>query len=158
MADETHALPPAAASATPPTVLVVDDESSIVDALAKVLQKEGMDVRTAGSGREALDVLRQRPVKVMVTDLRMPGMTGQDLLRAAKAITPEVEVVVMTAYGTVETAVEAMKEGAYDFISKPLKRADVVATVRKASSSPKTTSSAPSSPPPPRGTWSATAR
>jgi two-component system response regulator HydG len=132
MADETHALPPAAASATPPTVLVVDDESSIVDALAKVLQKEGMDVRTAGSGREALDVLRQRPVKVMVTDLRMPGMTGQDLLRAAKAITPEVEVVVMTAYGTVETAVEAMKEGAYDFISKPLKRADVVATVRKA--------------------------
>ena len=114
------------------TILVVDDEPSIVDALTKVLHKEGLDVHTAGSGREALDVLRRTPVDVMITDLRMPGMGGDDLLKAAKAITPEVEVIVMTAYGTVETAVEAMKEGAYDFISKPLKRANVVATIQKA--------------------------
>ncbi len=122
-------------TSTPPSspiVLIVDDEASIVEALGKVLQKEGMSVLTAGNGREALDIVRHKPVDVMITDLRMPGMGGDDLLKAIKAITPEIEVIVMTAYGTVETAVEAMKRGAYDFISKPLKRASVVATVRKA--------------------------
>jgi len=118
--------------ASSPIVLVVDDEASIVEALGKVLRKEGLSVITAGHGREALEVVRREPVDVMITDLRMPGMGGDDLLKAVKAITPEIEVIVMTAYGTVETAVEAMKRGAYDFISKPLKRASVVATVRKA--------------------------
>ena len=103
-----------------------------MEALAKVLRKEGFAVVTAGNGREALDIVRLQPIDLMVTDLRMPGMTGTDLLKAVKAITPEVEVIVMTAYGSVETAVEAMKRGAYDFISKPLKRAAVLATVRKA--------------------------
>lgn len=117
---------------TPQTVLVVDDEANILEALQKVLSKEGFDVLTAGNGRQALEVLRRQPVRVMITDLRMPGMNGDDLLKAAKAITPEVEVIVMTAYGTVENAVEAMKLGAYDFVSKPLKRAAVVSAVRKA--------------------------
>lgn len=115
-----------------PTILVVDDEASILEALSKVLVKEGFEVVTAKNGKEALEVVRRRPIAVMMTDLRMPGMGGDDLLKAVKALTPEVEVVVMTAYGTVETAVEAMKRGAYDFITKPLKRATVVATVRKA--------------------------
>ena len=88
-----------------PTVLIVDDEPSILDALQKVLTKENMHVRIAQSGQQALEVLRLHPVQVMITDLRMPGMTGEDLLKAAKAITPEVEVLVMTAYGTVENAV-----------------------------------------------------
>ncbi|MGB1275805.1 MAG: sigma-54-dependent transcriptional regulator, partial [Nannocystaceae bacterium] len=116
---------------TAPTVLIVDDEPSILEALSKVLLKEQLQVRTARSGQQALDVLRSHPVHVMITDLRMPGMTGDALLKAAKAITPEVEVIVMTAYGTVENAVSAMKLGAYDFISKPLKRAAIVAAVRK---------------------------
>ncbi|HWB79313.1 MAG TPA: sigma-54 dependent transcriptional regulator [Nannocystaceae bacterium] len=115
-----------------PTVLVVDDEASILDALGKVLEKEDMHVVVAKNGHEALDVLRRQRIDVMITDLRMPGMGGDDLLKAAKAIVPDVEVIVMTAYGTVETAVEAMKRGAYDFIAKPLKRAPVVAAVRKA--------------------------
>jgi two-component system response regulator HydG len=122
-------------SAGPPlvgTVLVVDDEASILEALSKVLAKEGLTVVTAANGREALEVVRRQPIDLMITDLRMPGMGGDDLLKAVKAITPEVEVVVMTAYGTVEVAVEAMKRGAYDFIAKPLKRAAVVTTVRKA--------------------------
>jgi two-component system response regulator HydG len=114
------------------TVLVVDDEPSIVEALQKVLSKEGHRVLTASNGREALELVRRQPVHAMISDLRMPGMTGDDLLKAVKAIAPEVEVVVMTAYGTVENAVEAMKLGAYDFISKPLKRAAVVACIRKA--------------------------
>ncbi len=122
----------ASSSPSSPTVLVVDDEASIVEALGKVLRKEGLSVLTAGNGRAALDIVRRQPVDVMITDLRMPGMGGDDLLKAVKAITPEIEVVLMTAYGTVEVAVEAMKRGAYDFISKPLKRASVVGTVRKA--------------------------
>ena len=129
MTDRTDSLQ---ANPPNPTVLVVDDEASIVDAVSRVLTKEGLDVVTAASGREALDILRRTPVEVMITDLRMPGMGGDDLLKAVKAITPEVEVIMMTAYGTVETAVEAMKLGAYDFIQKPPKRATVVATVRKA--------------------------
>jgi two-component system response regulator HydG len=114
------------------TVLVVDDEANILEALQKVLTKEGFEVLTAGNGRQALEILRRQPVRVMITDLRMPGMTGDDLLKAAKAITPEVEIIVMTAYGTIENAVEAMKLGAYDFVSKPLKRANVVAAISKA--------------------------
>ncbi|MEE9386288.1 MAG: sigma-54 dependent transcriptional regulator [Nannocystaceae bacterium] len=114
------------------TVMVVDDEPSIVEALRKVLGKEGYHVLTAGNGREALALLRRGLVHVMISDLRMPGMEGTDLLKAVKAITPEVEVVVMTAYGTVENAVETMKLGAYDFVSKPVKRATIVAAVRKA--------------------------
>ncbi len=117
---------------TAATVLVVDDEPSIVDALQTVLVRENLQVRVANSGQQALEILRLHPVQVMITDLRMPGMTGEDLLKAAKAITPEVEVLVMTAYGTVENAVAAMKLGAYDFISKPLKRAAIVAAVHKA--------------------------
>ncbi|MCB9567193.1 MAG: sigma-54-dependent Fis family transcriptional regulator [Myxococcales bacterium] len=115
-----------------PTVLIVDDEASILEALEKVLTKEGLDVRVAPSGQQALEILRNQPVQVMITDLRMPGMKGDDLLKAVKALTPEVEVIVMTAYGTIENAVEAMKLGAYDFIAKPLKRAAIVAAVRKA--------------------------
>ncbi|TPV93385.1 MAG: sigma-54-dependent Fis family transcriptional regulator [Myxococcales bacterium FL481] len=123
---------PASENPAAPAVLVVDDEGGIVEALRKVFAKEGHAVVTARNGRHALEVLRRQPVDVMITDLRMPGMEGTDLLKAAKAITPEVEVIVMTAYGTVENAVAAMKLGAYDFVSKPLKRAAVVATVRKA--------------------------
>lgn len=115
-----------------PRVLVVDDEASILEALSKVLAKEGLEVLSARNGKDALELVRRHPVHVMITDLRMPGMGGDDLLKAVKAITPEVEVIVMTAYGTVEVAVEAMKRGAYDFIAKPLKRAAVVSTVQKA--------------------------
>jgi two-component system response regulator HydG len=115
-----------------PTVLVVDDEASILEALGKVLNKEGLEVLTAQNGREALEVVRRQPVQLIITDLRMPAMGGDDLLKAVKAITPEVQVILMTAYGTVEVAVEAMKRGAYDFIEKPFKRASVVASVRKA--------------------------
>lgn len=117
---------------TQPTILVVDDEASIVEALSRVLAKEGYNPVIARNGKEALELVRRIPVQVMITDLRMPGMGGDDLLKAVKALTPEVEVILMTAYGTVEVAVEAMKRGAYDFISKPLKRATVLATVQKA--------------------------
>src|SRR4029079_2674563 len=79
-----------------------------------------------------LELLRRHRVGVLLTDLMMPGgMSGMDLLKAARTVAPETEVVLMTAYGTVETAVEAMREGAYDFITKPLKRAHVARVVEK---------------------------
>jgi len=115
-----------------PLILVVDDEASNLESVARIFQKEGLRTRTATHGEQALDVLRRERVNVLVTDLQMPGMSGVDLLRATRAISPETEVVLMTAYGTVGTAVEAMKEGAYDFLTKPLKRHALVKGVRKA--------------------------
>ncbi len=113
-------------------VLVVDDEPAIVESLTKIFRREGLNVLSATDGNTGLDLLRKHRVGVLLTDLMMPQTTGMDLLRAAKTIAPETEVVLMTAYGTVETAVDAMKEGAYDFVTKPLKRAHVVRIVRNA--------------------------
>ncbi|HZN91675.1 MAG TPA: response regulator, partial [Myxococcales bacterium] len=115
-----------------PVVLVVDDDRANLESVARIFQKEGVATLTATAGQEALESLRRPEVAVLVTDLMMPGMDGQELLRAARAMRPDVEVVLMTAYGTVETAVAAMKDGAYDFITKPLKRHSLVKAVQKA--------------------------
>jgi two-component system response regulator HydG len=116
----------------PPLVLIVDDESSNLESLGKIFEREGWRVALAASGSAALDALRKERAAVVVTDLMMPGMSGEELLRAVKTLAPETEVVLMTAYGTVETAVSAMKEGAYDFITKPVKRHAIVKSVRRA--------------------------
>ncbi len=113
-------------------ILVVDDDESNRLTLDRILAREGYEVSQASAGREAMERFRAHPVDLVLTDLKMPGMTGIDLLKAVRTIDPDVEVLVMTAYGTVEAAVEAMKEGAYDFVSKPLKRLELLATVKKA--------------------------
>jgi two-component system response regulator HydG len=115
-----------------PTLLVVDDDRANALALERVFHKEGVAVVTAEGGREALEACRKRAVDVVLTDLMMPGMDGTELLEALKAVSPDTEVVLMTAYGTVETAVAAMKKGAYDFVEKPVKRQAIVKTVIKA--------------------------
>jgi two-component system response regulator HydG len=117
---------------TTATVLVVDDDRANLDSVSRIFQREGLATLAASNGTEALELLRKPEVSVMVTDLMMPGMDGQELLKAARTIRPDVEVVLMTAYGTVETAVAAMKDGAYDFITKPLKRHSLVKSVQKA--------------------------
>jgi len=117
---------------TAPTILVVDDEKPNRTTLRRILAKEGYDVEEAASGRDALELLRSRDTALLLTDLKMPGMDGVELLRATQVVSPDTEVVLMTAYGTVETAVESMKEGAYDFLTKPLKRHDLLRAVRKA--------------------------
>jgi two-component system response regulator HydG len=113
-------------------VLIVDDERSNLDSLERIFAREGWSVLTAEGGSQALEILRRERVAVLVTDLMMPGMSGEELLRAARAVSPDTEVVLMTAYGTVEAAVSAMKEGAYDFITKPVKRHVIVKSVRQA--------------------------
>jgi len=114
------------------TVLVVDDEASHLESIEKIIQREGMRALTAPNARTALELARRHRVHVVLTDLMMPGTSGIELLRAVKEISPDTEVVVMTAYGTVEAAVQAMREGAYDFIEKPLKRVTLVKSLRKA--------------------------
>lgn len=114
------------------TVLVVDDERSNVESLEKIFAREGMRVLSAPDAKGALEQVRTHRVHVVLTDLMMPGTSGLELLRAVKQMAPNVEVVLMTAYGSVETAVAAMREGAYDFVEKPLKRIPIVKSVRKA--------------------------
>jgi len=114
------------------TVLIVDDERSNVESLEKIFQREGMRVLSAPDARHALDLIRTHRIHVVLTDLMMPGTTGLELLRAIKQIAPDVEVVLMTAFGSVEAAVSAMRDGAYDFVEKPLKRVAIVKSVRKA--------------------------
>jgi two-component system response regulator HydG len=114
------------------TVLLVDDEQANLDSLERIFSREGYRVLLAASGQAALEMLRAHPVDVVLTDLMMPDMSGQELLRAVRAVAPEAEVVLMTAYGTVEAAVAAMKDGAYDFLTKPLKRHAVLKSVAQA--------------------------
>ena len=115
-----------------PTVLVIDDEQPNVDSLRKIFEREKLEVLTGSGGKEALAILPEQRVDVLVCDVMMPKIDGMDVLKATRQVSPETEVVLMTAYGTVELAVEAMKLGAYDFITKPVKRRDIVKAVRKA--------------------------
>ena len=117
---------------SPFSVLVVDDDGSNLRSLVKILQREGLPAHGVGSGREAIGLLRRQRVSVLLTDLMMPGVDGMELLRRCRSFSPATAVVMMTAYGTVETAVAAMKEGAYDFVTKPLRKAAVVRAVNRA--------------------------
>ncbi len=114
------------------TLLLVEDDPSNLESLERLCAKEGYRVVTATDARSALDILRKQRAHIVVTDLMMPGLSGMDLLKGIKAVAPETEVIMMTAYGTVETAVEAMRAGAYDFVEKPLKRLQILKSVSKA--------------------------
>ena len=113
-------------------VLVVDDDQAIREALSRTLEKLGYDVVLANDGQAGLDRLREGEIHILLADLQMPKLSGQELLKAARAIAPDVEVIVITGHGTVEDAVEAMKDGAYDFITKPFKRVQLERTIRRA--------------------------
>ncbi len=114
------------------TVVIVDDEDSNLVSLRKIFVKEGMRALTAANAQEAMELCRQHEVHVVLTDLMMPGMSGMDLMKALHTVAPDAEVVLMTAHGTIETAVAAMREGAYDFVEKPLRRLQIVKSVKKA--------------------------
>lgn len=100
-------------------VLVVDDEPSVCRSLSMVLERFGFEVTAAGDGLEALERFRRGLHDLVIADLKMPGLSGLELLREVKRLSPGTPVVLLTAFGTVETAVQAMKEGAFDFLQKP---------------------------------------
>src|SRR5581483_6970542 len=102
-----------------PRILLVEDEPNMVRTLSKILERRGLAVSTAANGREALALVEEQPVDVMITDLNMPVMDGMALLRELKDNPDRPSVVVLTGYGTVQSAVEAMKLGAADYLIKP---------------------------------------
>jgi DNA-binding NtrC family response regulator len=113
-------------------LLIVDDEQSYRQLLTLVFEGNGHQIRTAMNGREAIEMLQTEPAEVIITDVRMPDMDGIELLRAAREFLPDVGVVLMTAFATVDTAREAFKLGADDFIQKPFDVEELKVIVKKA--------------------------
>jgi len=112
-------------------ILVVDDEKNYLVVLAALLSGEGYEVATAQSGAKALAMAAASEPDLVITDMRMPQMTGLDLIHKLKETAPDLPVIVMTAYGTVENAVEAMKAGASDYIAKPFENQELILTVER---------------------------
>lgn len=113
-------------------ILVVDDEVNIRTALVTILEKTGLYARGASSAEMALAMLKEAPCDLVVTDVKMPGLGGIELVRQVKTLWPDTEIVVITAYGSIEIAVEAMRLGAYDFLTKPIDRDRFSIVVQKA--------------------------
>ena len=113
-------------------LLIVDDEQSYRQLLTLVFETDGHNIRTAKNGREALEMLQAGPAEVIITDVRMPDMNGIELLREAREVYPDIGVILMTAFATVETAREAFKLGADDFIQKPFDVEELKIIVKKA--------------------------
>jgi len=112
-------------------ILVVDDEATQRELVCGYLKKQGFEVLAASSAERALELFRQEPVELILTDQRMPNLSGLELLKAAQAINPETNVIMMTAYGNIETAVEAMKAGAADYLTKPLHLEELLQKIQR---------------------------
>src|SRR5512141_2668367 len=113
-------------------ILIVDDEEVLRDVLNVVLRREGFDVLSAASGEEALNVLDSEEVDLVILDIMLPGISGIDTLRAVRIANPLLPVIVITAFSSIDGAIEAMKHGAFHYIPKPFKNEEVVLTVNKA--------------------------
>src|ERR1700682_6659924 len=113
-------------------LLIVDDELGMRQFLTHLLQREGHTVRVAESGQRAMELLREQPADLIISDVKMPDMGGIELLRAARELLPDVEVIMMTAFARVETARDAFLLGAYDFVQKPFDNELLKETVARA--------------------------
>ena len=113
-------------------LLVIDDEENMRHMLSKVLGKTGYNVETASNGHEGLKMIQNTDYDFVLCDIKMPNMSGMDFLKAARDKIRTTTVIMMSAYGTIDTAIEAMKLGAYDYISKPFKTDEVYLTLKKA--------------------------
>jgi DNA-binding NtrC family response regulator len=101
-------------------VLLVDDEAEFVETLVKRLRKRKVNTAAVGSGEEALEILKEMPIDVVVLDVKMPGMDGIETLRQIKKISPLVEVIMLTGHANMEVAIEGMELGAFDYLMKPM--------------------------------------
>jgi len=113
-------------------LLVVDDEPQMLIAIQETLKQRGYRVTSAGSGMEALRKLRDKYYQLVITDMRMPEVSGLDLLRKVRNLSPQTPVILLTAYGTVQNAVDAMRDGAYDYLLKPFSSESLENVVRRA--------------------------
>jgi two-component system response regulator HydG len=114
------------------TILVVDNGETIRETLVKILEREGYRVLSAEDGQAALDVLKENEVNLILSDVCMPRMDGNKLLKQAKAIHPDVEVILMTGHGKTEMGLEALRAGAFDFIHKPFTKLALNKTIKQA--------------------------
>ncbi len=119
-------------SQAPERILIVDDDDSLRESLELVLAAEGYQVTSAANGERALELVESVPVDVVLSDLRMPGLDGLDLLPQLARRLPGATIILMSAFGTADLAVEAMKRGAYDYLAKPFQPSEVLLTLRKA--------------------------
>jgi two-component system response regulator PilR (NtrC family) len=115
-----------------PKILVVDDEPNITEILEIAFQDDGMDVFKSGSGKDALKILRNQEIDAVVSDIMMPDLSGVDLLREAKQFTPDTPFIMITAFASTETAIEALQHGAYDYVTKPFGMEELRSIVHQA--------------------------
>ena len=113
------------------TVLVVDDEQSMCDFLRIMLESEGFQVETELNGTKALQRIEQKRYDIVISDIRMPGVNGLDILTAAKNVDQSIAVIMMTAYGTKEAAIQALNKGASFFIEKPFKKRELMEYINR---------------------------
>src|SRR4051794_34705462 len=113
-------------SAAKGRILVVDDQRNMRATTALLLREEGFQVLEAAGGEDALKLVGREPLDLMVTDLKMEPMDGLTLLAKALEVLPSLQIIVMTAFGSIETAVEAMRRGAYDYVPKPFKEGELI--------------------------------
>lgn len=113
-------------------ILVVDNEETTRETLLKILEREGYQVLMANDGQAALEIIKEQRINLVVSDVCMPRMDGNKLLKMAKAARPELEVILMTGHGKMEMGIEALKEGAFDFIQKPFTKLALNKTVKQA--------------------------
>jgi two-component system response regulator HydG len=115
-----------------PSVLVIDDESGILDTLRILLKNRGFEPKTAQGGKAGLEALKSRRWDIVLTDIRMPGVSGNDILEAAGELDPELPVILMTAQATLQSAIQAVNEGAFYYIQKPFSNDELVAILQRA--------------------------
>ena len=120
------------AEKTPPIVLIMEDEFSVSKGMEMVLSEEGYDVAVAATGQAALEIFREKGCDVLVADLRLPDIDGMDVVRLIKSARPDTIVVVITGYASVDSAVESMKLGAFDYLPKPFTDDQIRSAVRRA--------------------------
>ncbi len=115
------------------SILVVDDEQIVLDSIKKHLRKDDYTIHTVMSAREALDLIDGTPVDIVLTDLMMPEMDGLQLMKEIKSKLPQVPVIMITGYATINTALQATQLGAFDYIAKPFTRSELMAVIQRAS-------------------------
>ncbi|MBO5125401.1 MAG: sigma-54-dependent Fis family transcriptional regulator [Spirochaetaceae bacterium] len=114
------------------TILIIDDEKNIREGLSAALELEGYSVRLAADGREGLALIERGDIDLVITDLRMPGISGEEVLARVRGESPGIPVIVLTGHGSIDTAVDAMRNGAYDFLTKPLSLDRLTLIVKRA--------------------------
>ena len=114
------------------SILIVDDEEVLQDVLTSLLREEGFETRSARTGAEGLELLEREEIDLVLLDLMLPDISGLEVLKRIRVDDPDQQIIVITAYSSIESAIDAMREGAFHYIPKPFKNEEVLLTVRKA--------------------------